>query len=554
MENKKPILVIRLILMVSFLVLLVRLIELQIIKGAYYRDLADGNRIRVVELKAPRGEITARGGELLVTNQPLNLAVYYSQDKGYFTAISEDDKEKIADISGYTRYYPLKESAGHITGYVGLVSDKESEKIDSSCVEKGQRKGSDQTGRSGLEEYYDCQLRGVDGEKLLEVGADGSFIRELGEKVPLKGNDLVTTIDYPLQEYVSTLLPKVKGVIIVGDPHGEILALYSSPGYDPNIFQNGGGEIGKILEDKSLPLFNRALSGRYSPGSIFKPIVAIAALETGSIDKNYHYQDTGSIRFSTPYGNYSFSNWYFTQYGGTEGTIEVTRALARSTDTFFYKIGELTGIDKIKEWSDNFGLSKKTGIDIPGEIEGLVPDPTWKEKTTGERWYLGNTYNTSIGQGDLAITPIEIHTAITAIAAEGSLCTPHLVNGNNLNGQANKGSGCRDLGIRTENINLVKDGMKKVCSTGGTGYTFFDFKGKFGIDVACKTGTAQIGSKDKTNAWFTAYAPVEDPEIIVTVLVEEGGEGSKVAGPIARNIFDFWFKDKLTVQNRKVNQ
>lgn len=172
----------------------------------------------------------------------------------------------------------------------------------------------------------------------------------------------------------------------------------------------------------------------------------------------------------------------------------------------------------------------------------------------GERWYLGNTYNTSIGQGDLAITPIGIQVAISAIAADGKICIPHLVNRKDLNGQSNAESDCRDLGIRAENIDLVKEGMKKACSSGGTGYTFFDFKKIYGIDVACKTGTAQIGLKDKTNAWFTAFAPVEEPQIIVTVLVEEGGEGSKVAGPIARSIFDFWFKDRLTVKDRQINQ
>lgn len=532
--------IIGIFLSASFAILLVRLFELQIIKGSYYQELADGNRIRKVTLKAPRGEIIARGGEYLVKNDEIENGIYYDNIRGYYISGDPAEKnEKIVKVDGWMRVYPLKESASHITGYIGNVNEKESGKISAECINKGERTLNDVIGRTGLEEYYDCLLRGRDGEKLIEVSADGKYVRLLGEKEPIKGTDLKTTIDYSLQEYISTLLSGQKGVIIVSDSDGEILGLFSSPAYDPNIFLNNQGEIASVLKDKNLPLFNRAISGKYSPGSIYKPIVASAALESSAIDKSYRYQDTGSIKFSTPYGNYSFSNWYYTQYGGVEGSIDVTKALARSTDTFFYKAGELTGIGKLVAWSKKFGLDANTGIDLPGEDSGLVPDPEWKERVKGERWFLGNTYHMSIGQGDLALTPIGIHEAISAISNDGNLCTPHLI------GVLSDGKDyqCISLDIKKEYIDLVKEGMRKVCSSGGTGYTFFDFEDKSGVDIACKTGTAQIGTNDKTHAWFTAFAPVDKPEIVVTVLVEEGGEGSKVAGPIARQIFDFWFKD-----------
>lgn len=527
------------ILSISFLVLLVRLFELQVIKGSYYQDLADGNRIRKITLKAPRGEILARGGEHLAKNDEVENAIYYDNVRGYYISGDLSEKnEKIVNVNGWSRVYPLKESASHITGYIGNVNEKETGKISSECINKGERTLTDVIGRTGLEEYYDCLLRGRDGEKLIEVSADGKYVRLLGEKEPIKGTDLKTTIDYPLQEYIATLLTGLKGVIIVSDSDGEILALFSSPAYDPNIFLNELEKVSSVLEDKNLPLFNRVISGKYSPGSIYKPVVASAALESSAIDKGYRYQDTGSINFSTPYGNYSFSNWYYTQYGGVEGSIDVTRALARSTDTFFYKAGELTGIGKLVAWSKKFGLDTNTGIDLPGEVAGLVPDPEWKERVKGERWFLGNTYHLSIGQGDLSLTPIGIHEAISAISNDGNLCIPHLI------GVLSDGKDyqCTSLNINIENIDLVKEGMKEVCSSGGTGYTFFDFEEKSGVDVACKTGTAQVGTNDKTHAWFTAFAPVDKPEIVVTVLVEEGGEGSKVAGPIARQVFDFWFK------------
>ncbi len=539
MNDKTARFIIRFFMFSSFLILFMRLFELQVIKGKYYQDLADGNRIRRITLKAPRGEILSRGGELLAKNVKKENFIYYETDRGYY--ISGDSAEggkKILSVIGWDRYYPLKISAAHLTGYVGPVNEEESGKISTDCIVKGERFPSDVVGRSGLEEYYDCLLRGTDGEELIEVSADGSFVRLLGEKEPIKGNDLKTTVSYPLQEYVSTLLNGVRGSIVVSDPDGEILALFSSPGYDPNIFLNDQKKVNLIFENKDLPLFNRAISGRYSPGSIYKPIIATAALETGAIDKNYRYQDTGSINFKTPYGNYSYSNWYYTQYGAVEGSIDVTKAIARSTDTFFYKAGELTGIDKIVEWSKKFGIDKPSGIDLPGEIGGLVPDPLWKEKTKGERWFLGNTYHISIGQGDLLVTPIGINSAISSIAFDGKLCKPHLAE----NIDNKEYYQCTDLGISKNNNDLVREGMRKTCSTGGTGYTFFDFKEKTGIDIACKTGTAQIGSMDKTHAWFTAFAPADKPEIVVTVLVEEGGEGSKVAGPIARQIFDYWYK------------
>ena len=303
--------------------------------------------------------------------------------------------------------------------------------------------------------------------------------------------------------------------------------------------------IEKILNDQDLPLFNRAISGVYHPGSTFKPVVALAGLEEGVIDKDYIYEDTGRLVINTPYGTFSYSNWYFTQYGGVEGRINLERALARSTDTFFYNLGGLLGVDKIDLWANKFGMSQMTLIDLPGEISGLVPSPEWKEKVKGERWFLGNTYHMWIGQGDIAVTPLELNRAITAIANKGSLCVPHLLSAE-VSGNFHFPVSifqCKDLGTKEENIKLVKQGMEDACSPGGTGFPFFDFKEKNlrHVSVACKTGTAETGVNNKTHAWFTAFAPMDKPEIIATVLVEEGGEGSAVAGPIARDIFDYWF-------------
>jgi penicillin-binding protein 2 len=524
------------LLLLGALVLLGRLFELQVIKGGYFRALAEENRIRRVPITAARGRILTRGGEVLAGNLEIKRKIIFNPDNGY---------EKSDDITGandneiiteWLRSYPAGETAAHITGYLGQVEKGEVGKISPDCPEKGPRKQNTLVGRSGLEEQYECILSGIDGEELIEVDTMGRKIRTLGKREPVPGNDITVTIDYLLQKKVAEVMEDKQGAIVVSDPDGEILALYSSPSYDPNVFvkKRKQKEVENVLNDANLPLFNRAIGGLYHPGSVYKQVVAIAGLEEAEIDKDYTYEDTGQVTVDSPYGSFNYTNWYFTQYGGVEGKINLVRAIQRSTDTFFYKVGELLGVEKLVTWSENFSLNKKTGIDLPGEVAGLIPSPEWKLETKGERWFLGNTYHMSIGQGDIALTPLLVNNLTSTIASNGNLCQPRLL-GN---------ESCQELGIKKENIELVKEGMSAACSSGGTGYTFFDFKPKDvaeGNRVACKTGTAETNEEDVTHAWFTVYAPVDKPEIIATVLVEKGGEGSSVAGPIAREIFDYWF-------------
>lgn len=469
------------LLIVGFLILIGRLFDLQIIKGSYYRKLSEGNRINRVKIKAPRGKILARGGEVI--NGP--------------------------DFS-------------HITGYLAETNENEVGKIDPKCIEKGSYKLGQILGRGGLQEQYNCTLAGIDGEELIEVNSMGEKIRSIGTKVPVAGIDVKTHIDFNLQKVIAKEMEGKTGSVVATDKKGQILALYSAPSYNPS-------DIVKSLNDPELPLFNRAIGGLYHPGSIFKPLVLIAALEEKKIDKDFKYIDTGVVTVESIYGNYSYSNWYYSQYGSTEGEIDLTKALARSTDTFFYTIGGMVGIDNLVEWMKKFGLTKPTNIDITGEILSLIPSPDWKEKVKGEKWFLGNTYHFSIGQGDLALTPVGIHRADLAVNNGGKLCELKIVGDTK----------CVDLKIKTENIQLVKEGMRKACTVGGTGFTFFDFaENHNGSQVECKTGTAETNEDDKTHAWFV----VSLDDLQLTVMVEKSGEGSKVAGPIARNIFDEYFK------------
>lgn len=478
------------ILILGILFLLGRLVELQIIKGSYFRTLAEGNRIEKIITPAPRGKIYARGGE---------------------------------HLGG--------KDFAHITGYLAETNEDEVGFIDPKCTEKGPYKLGQIVGRGGLEEYYNCELTGIDGEELWEVDSMGEKVRFLGKRDPYPGSDVKTTIDYKLQKEVAKSMEDKPGAVVATDFKGNVIALYSYPSFDPE-------NIKPSLSDPDLPLFNRAIGGIYHPGSVFKPLVAAAALEEGAIDKNYRYTDTGVLTVKTLYGDYSYSNWYFTQYGGAEGEIDLTKAIARSTDTFFYKIGELTGIENLLEWAKKFGLSKLTEIDLPGEILSLVPSPDWKLEIKKEKWFLGNTYHFSIGQGDLALTPVGLHRAVLAIINGGNLCSLKIADQ----------TVCQKLGIKKDDITLIRKGMEMACSDGGTGYTFFDFAAKHkGLKVGCKTGTAETNDDKKTHAWFTVF-PISDEEqkadnIFLTVMIEKSGEGSKVAGPVAREIFDYYFKD-----------
>jgi penicillin-binding protein 2 len=548
------------LLILGYFVLLGRLADLQLIRGEYYKVLAEGNRIRRVPIVAARGRILSRGGEVLVGNRKIKKRVLFEPEEGYLKSQDIQGASEEEIITEWERDYLFDSQLAHISGYLGEVDEEEVGKIRARCPGKGPRRIGSYTGRNGLEQQYDCTLAGIDGEELVEVDSRGSRVRTLGRKEPLDGTDIKTTIDIGLQQRIAKLISEEaemptgrRGAVIVTDLKGEVLALYSSPSYDPNAFIESDTEyVTEILNDESLPLFSRVIGGRYHPGSTYKPVVAIAALEEEKIDEHFTYEDTGKITIKTIYGDFSYANWYFTQYGGTEGEINLERAITRSTDTFFYKIGELVGIDKLHKWSGKFGLDKPTGIDIPGEVAGLIPSRKWKEDVKGERWFLGNTYHMSIGQGDIALTPIALNSAISAIANNGDYCPPHIKDLNGLSG-----SRCRSIGIDEKSINLVNKGMIGACKSGGTGYTFFDFSEKYGFDVACKTGTAETDDvSEDTHAWFTAFTPdfmdwdeeLEGKEIVVTVLVEKGGEGSKVAGPIARKIFDYWFKGEESTQ------
>jgi len=335
------------------------------------------------------------------------------------------------------------------------------------------------------------------------------------------------------------MLQGKKATVIISNPNnGQILVMVSSPSMDPNAFsyQKDDIQINQYLNDKDgLPMLNRTISARYHPGSVFKPVMATAGLESGVITQASMYNDTGVIKV----GEYSFSNWHITSTGVTNGMINVVTALQKSNDVFFYKLGQDLGVDRIKTWADKYGYGQLTGVELPGETPGLTPDNDWKLANKGEKWYLGDTYHLSIGQGLLSVTPLQVNQMTNTVAMWGTRCQPTILK----DGQPK----CQSLGIKHDDLAVVRQGMIEACKPGGTAWPLYNFK----TQIGCKTGTAEVGDgSNDSHAWLTAFAPVDNPEISITVMVERGGEGSDTAAPIVGDILKEWFNEPNTLVPR----
>ena len=503
------------------IILFLRLFQLTIVKGNFYRNLSEKNRLREINIEAPRGEIVDRKGFAVAKN------------------LNPDINQKII-IS--KRVYQSPEAIAPFIGYRQLA-DVEDIKND-HCQYKLQ--SGDRTGKKGIEKLFDCQLRGQSGKKLVEIDARGQYLKTVDVIPPIPGEKIQIALDFELQKRSYELIKNVKAAIVITNPKtGEILSMASSPSFNSQDFEdNTIANIQIYINDKNNPLFNRVTEATYPPGSLFKLVVASAGLEEKAIDGKTEIEDKGSIKA----GAATFGNWYFLQYGKVEGMVDIVKAIRRSNDIFFYKVGERTGVDKIKKWADIFGLGKRTQIGLD-ESEGIIPSTFWKKEVLKENWYLGDTYNLSIGQGYAGVTPLQIAMVADVFANGGYLCKPKLLKMNLSDdkfilSKHSESKDCKKLPISQKTINLVREGMKQACSTGGTGWPLFDFKTKNGpVQIACKTGTAESHAKSgMPHAWITAFAPYENPEIAVTVLVEEGGQGSDVAGPIAKEILKAYFE------------
>ena len=512
-----------LVVISTTLVLWLRLVQLQIVEGQAWASRADQNRLYGSLIDPSRAVAFDRYHDPLVFNvldyyQLLDTTALFgptlqvSPEEG-LTVLATDS----ASVrQTFHRSYPLGPVLAHVLGYVTPVTAAE------LTVKDRQVTPTDQTGKQGLEQVFDRQLRGAPGEEQFEISALGIKRKMVQRQEAGAGVPIQTTLDPFLSAVSYRALGDNKGAVVIADARtGEVLTLVSSPAFDPNLLTFHSSDpaseaarkdaVQAMFADERLPFFNRAIAGTYPPGSIFKLVTALAALQSGKITAATEIVDEGTLKV----GDFSYANWYYTQYGRTEGALSLRRAIARSNDIYFYKAAEAAGPDAIAQMAHTLGFGQPTGLELASEQAGLVPDPRWKEEVRGERWYLGNTYHFGIGQGDLLVTPVQVAQLLQTIGNDGSKCPLHLIQSATTN--------CENSGLIENDIRLVQQGMLDACSGGGTAYPFFEWNTQHSPEpgystvkdralagqVACKTGTAEFGTTDekgfkKTHGWFVA--------------------------------------------------
>lgn len=561
------------IIIIAFAILVIRTGYLQIIKGNYFRNVSENNRIRLIPIAASRGMIYDRNGKVLVQDIPsFDIAMIQlglSNEERAQTIIklkkivkinSKEVMEKIlakknrpfepvvivSDVDNETltkvaewitelpgiiiqvnpkRYYICGSIYAHILGYIGEISKETLMKKHGEGYKYG-----DLIGRSGVEEYYDAFLKGHDGGKQIEVDVRGKQLQVLGNMEPIPGSNLVLTIDSKLQEIASEALGDKSGAVVVMNPNnGEVLAMVSKPSFNPNMFlvHMTPAQAKAIFTDKCFPLLNRAIQALYSPGSVFKIIVTAAALENKIIND----EDTYCCG-----GIYWIGDKRFTCFQREKhGWVNIINALTYSCNIFFYQLGYKLGVDRISKFAMDLGLGNKTGIDLPAETSGLVPTRSWKKKKYTEEWYSGETINLSIGQGYLLTTPLQIAQSLSVLVNGGYVFKPRIIK-QIIDPSGNKKvfnpEVTRIISLSDETQKVLLKGLENVVIKGtGQGASLPYLR------VGGKTGTAQ-NPTGKDHALFVCVAPINSPKVVISVIVEHGGRGGIEAVPVARKILE----------------
>jgi penicillin-binding protein 2 len=583
----------RYFVLLIFAFLALRVFYLQVVKGSYYGEMSRENRTRFALIRAPRGIIYDRNGKKLVRNVPSfdmvvipsdlpkdsaerlkeekDLASFLgmndqsvsviveSQDLNSFNPvlikenISEEEalifSERRAHLLGFSldqtavRFYEDGNYFSSVMGYSGKITKDELGDHPDYFM-------TDYIGKTGLESSYEQYLRGIHGKQKVEVDSSGNIKKNLGIEPPVNGNDLYLSLDADLskkiqdslQEMLSTTGTKTAAAVAIDPRDGGVLAVVNLPSYDNNLFAKGISQedYQKLITDENKPMFSRSISGEYAPGSTFKPIVAAAALQEKTISAGTTVDCNGGIHI----GSYNFPDWK------THGLTDVKKAIAESCDVFFYSVGggwgdiSKLGMDRMKKYANYFGLGKPTGIDIPGEASGLIPDESWKQTKIGERWYVGDDYHCAIGQGFDTATPLQIANMAATVANGGKVYQPHIVDEIAMPDGTKKKVEPKIMSqnfISPSNMEIVREGMRMtVSSDSGSARQLADVK----VAVAGKTGTAQFGGEGKTHGWFISFAPFDNPEIAMAVLVEGGGEGHSTAVPVTKEVLKWYFEDR----------
>ncbi|MBN8448439.1 MAG: penicillin-binding protein 2 [Candidatus Accumulibacter sp.] len=591
------------VVVVALALLIARLVHLQVVQHDYYTTRAEDNRISLVPIVPNRGVIVDRHGTVLARNYSAftleitpskvddldatieglgKLIEVLPKDRKRFRKLLEESKtfeslpirtrlteEEVARFAANRylfpgvevkarlfRQYPLGPIASHAIGYINRINKRDLELIEES--EKGANyKGTDHIGKTGIEQKYEFQLHGETGYEQVEIDAGGRAVRNLSRTAPVQGNNLTLTLDARLQEMAEKAFGDRRGALVAIEPStGGILALVSTPTFDPNLFVDGirTDDWDLLNNSPDKPLLNRALNGAYPPGSTFKPFMALAALETGKRTPGQAISDPGFFNF----GGHQFRD----DKKGGHGIVDMHKSIVHSCDTYYYILANDMGIESIARFMGQLGLGQRTGVDIEGESEGVLPSPEWKKRRfrrpEQQKWFAGETISIGIGQGYNSYTPIQLAQATATVANNGVMYRPHLVKyiTDSRTGERTmvEPEPLRVLPWKRQNVEVIKRAMVGV-NTHGTGARAF---AGAAYTSGGKTGTAQVfslkGAEYKASrvkkelrdhALFIAFAPADEPKIALAVLVENGGFGAQSAAPIARMVFDYYLLGKL---------
>ena len=600
---KTRVFILQAVVFACFALLLLRLAYLQIVEHDNLLEQAENNRTAVLPTVPPRGTILDRNGIVLASNysaytleitpskvedleatiqQLSEIIDIQPRDRRRFKRLREESKsfdslpirtrlsdEEVARFSAQHyrfpgveikarlfRQYPYGELASHVIGYIGRINAREKERIEEED-ENGNYRGTEYIGKLGVEQSYERELHGTTGVQEVETSAGGRAIRRLSSRPAIPGRNVVLSIDIKLQKLVEDLYGPRRGALVAMDPNtGEVLAFVSKPTFDPNLFVEGiDVESWQMLNESiDKPLLNRALRGTYPPGSTYKPFMALAALTTGKRSASTVINDAGSWT----YGGHTFRS-----HGDHGlGPVDMVRSIVLSSNVYYYSLANELGVDTIHDFMKPLGFGQITGIDLPGEVRGVLPSTEWKRKTykrpEQQKWYGGETISLGIGQGYNTFTMLQLATATSALANGGFKQTPRVVRATQdpltHQEQASASPPAVDLGFHPDHLGVIRNGLVGV-TTGGTSTQVF---AGASYQSAGKTGTAQavtIGQKDKYNAGklaehqrdhalYMAFAPADAPRIAVAAIVENAGFGAAHAAPIVRRVFDYWLLDQ----------
>lgn len=591
-----------LLALIAFGALGLRFYYLQIQRHDYYHTLAESNRISIVPISPNRGLILDRNGIVLAHNffvytlevtpskvsnmdttianlselveismvdlkrfKKLKAESHSFESVPIRTHLNEIEAAKFA-VNRYRfpgvelksrlyRHYPQGKLGTHAIGYISRINEKDLAKLKEDNVISNY-KGTDHIGKGGVEQAYERELHGSTGFQQVEINADGKAVRVLSSAAPTSGNNVVLSIDAKLQAIAEKAFGDRRGSLVAIQPStGEVLGFVSMPTFDPNLFVDGIDYDNWNALNNSIdkPLINRTLKGIYPPGSTFKPFVALAGLEAGKREPPYSIQDVGY--FTLPNSRHRYRDWKPSGHG----SVDMRKAITISCDTFFYGLAMELGIERLTDFVRHFGFGQKTGLDIHGEVSGLLPTPEWKKRRFKQPWYMGETVIVGIGQGYTLVTPMQLAYATATLANQGTAIRPHIVNAV-VNSKTNVVTPIArtvldKLNLKSQNLDIVKAGMVDVTLPGGTAASV---GANAGYSIAAKTGTAQvigikqnekynehsINERHRDHALFIAYAPAEAPKIALAVIVENGGHGGSAAGPIARKVMDYYLLGK----------